>query len=74
MLDVELKYSEYLFKLGDHSLYTFDICGACEAHAMLSFVNYHGAVGVADAPTLSQMDPKLRLQNLALKNCPSEFY
>ena len=70
--DVEAEYvaAGYLFKLSDHIFYSFDLCGSCEAHAILFFISQYPDVAVEDAPKLSDMDSELRSRSAALRRCP----
>lgn len=70
--DVEAEYvtAGHLFKLNDHIFYSFDLCGSCEAHAILSYLRLNPDANVEDTPKLSDMELALRSGSAALSRCP----
>ena len=74
--DTDDKYGSggHSFSLNREILYSYDVCGACEAHAiLLSVERVSGptAVSVENASTLKDFDASMRLENINFKKCPS---
>ena len=69
--DVEHDLEEkYAFDLNTHTLYSFDVCGGCEAHAILMSMEADRSLSVSDAPLLKYLSHNQRISNIALSNCP----
>ena len=51
-------------------MYSYDICGNCEAHAMLLAVQIGLAQTVDHAPTLALIDKKHTKNNPNFAKCP----
>lgn len=70
--DSEEKFSRegHCFSFNGEIMYSYDICGNCEAHAMLFAVKSGLAATVEDAPTLSQIDKRLIQGNPDFAKCP----
>lgn len=51
--EVEDELTEYSFSLHTHFVYSFDVCGGCEAHAILTAI-HHGVTSSSstDSPPL----------------------
>ena len=79
MQDVPLKYiqSGHAFLLGENAgvrevLYSFDVCGGCEAHAIEVSLNMDKTLTVETSPLLSDLDAKVRVDHEPIfKYCPS---
>ena len=79
--DVEDMYSQngHEFSFGKDILYSFDICGSCEAHALLLSLK-HGLVSdrsdekskhtVSNAVVLKDLPTKYVKNNANLQKCP----
>jgi hypothetical protein len=61
----------HLFSFNREILGTFDLCGPCEAHALLVGVEKGLAKSILNSTTLAQLDPILRDGNINFKKCPS---
>jgi hypothetical protein len=48
--DVEDELTQYSFGLHTHLIFSYDVCGGCEAHAILTAM-HHGVTVAAAAPT-----------------------
>jgi hypothetical protein len=42
--DVEEEFTKYSFSLNSHLIFSYDVCGGCEAHAILTAM-HHGVRG-----------------------------
>lgn len=73
--DVEEKYVEdgHMFSFNREILMSFDVCGPCEAHAMLLSIQNGLATSVTDAIPLSALDKKYVEGNVNFAKCP-KFY
>jgi hypothetical protein len=65
--DEKFNRNGHCFSFNGEIMYSYDICGSCEAHAMLFAVKSGLASSVEEAPTLAQIDKTL------LKNNPDFF-
>jgi hypothetical protein len=70
--DVEDKYVEdgHVFSFNGEILYSYDVCGGCEAHAILYALRHGLAESVATAPTLDELTSSQRYGNVDFINCP----
>ena len=69
--DVESEIGQkYSFEINQHTVYSFDICGSCEAHAILISLQADPKLNILNAPLLHSMSKHLRQSNIALENCP----
>jgi hypothetical protein len=69
--DVEADMESYSFDIHTHTLYSFDVCGGCEAHAILMSMETDRSMSVSNALLLESLTEDQRRMNIALKNCPS---
>jgi hypothetical protein len=76
--DVEERFFEegHAFSFNKDILLSFDVCGPCEAHAMLLGLQMRIATSVESAPTLSQLQAdssrrKLIQGNVNFIKCPT---
>lgn len=72
--DVEAEYvsAGYLFRLNGHMFFSFDLCGSCEAHAMLVSMRHNSELTPETAPRLVDMPAALRAASAPLLDrCPS---
>ena len=58
------------FNLNSEVLFSYDVCGGCEAHAVLLNMASNPSYTVRTAPTLVQLDEKTRSGNVNFVNCP----
>jgi len=72
-----LRDTEDVFTEGGHCfafnrelLFSYDVCGGCEAHAVLLNMASNPSYTVRTAPTLVQLDEKTRSGNVNFVNCP----
>ena len=70
--DVEEKYVEqgHMFSFNREIIMSFDVCGSCEAHAMLLSVKLGLASSIQDALPLVKLDSKYRKGNVNFAKCP----
>jgi hypothetical protein len=70
--DVEEKYVQngHMFSFNREILMSFDVCGPCEAHAMLRSIELGLAKDVDSALPLSKLDRKHRQENPNFAKCP----
>lgn len=70
--DVETEYvaDGHSFTLDDHLFYSFDLCGSCEAHAILLSMTHNPALSVNDSASLLEIDANLRKGHIPLLRCP----
>ncbi len=70
--DVENEYVEggHLFSLNGELIFSFDVCGNCESHAMLFSMEKGLARDVSSAKTLDELDKSLTKGIKAFANCP----
>lgn len=70
--DVEEKYlvGGHIFSFNREILCSFDVCGGCEAHAMLQSVNLGLAKDLESALLLRQLPLEHRQGNVDFKHCP----
>jgi hypothetical protein len=54
--DVEDELTQYSFSLHDHLIFSFDVCGGCEAHAILTAM-HHGVTGAEGATSRRNAGP-----------------
>lgn len=71
--DVESKYAEqgHVYSFNREILCSFDVCGGCEAHAMLLAWQRGLAPDLESAPALRELPPALRQNNVNFAHCPS---
>lgn len=71
--DVESKYAEqgHVYSFNREILCSFDVCGGCEAHAMLLGWQRGLAPDLESAPALRELPPALRENNVNFAHCPS---
>lgn len=78
--DVEEKYAEngHIFSLNKEIICSFDVCGGCEAHALM--FNLQKGTGkpsertdLDGVQTLQQMDRSVLKGNVDFIKCPMEF-
>lgn len=60
----------HCFSFNTEIMYSYDICGNCEAHAMLFAIESGLASSVDTAPTLADLDRKLIANNPNFAKCP----
>lgn len=58
------------FSFNREILYSFDICGSCEAHAILLSVKLGLAKDVEHGLLLKQLDSKVTANNFNFEKCP----
>lgn len=71
--DVEQKYAEggHMFSFNKEILGSFDVCGSCEAHALLMGMEHGLATSVEKSTTLFELDyEKFRKNNVNFAKCP----
>ena len=71
--DTEDKYGRegHAFSLNKEIMYTYDVCGNCEAHAMMYSINNGLAVDVENSLFLHELRKKTDLTgNVDFTNCP----
>lgn len=70
--DTDVKYvSEgHSFSFNGELLYSYDVCGNCEAHALLLGLRKNLASSIETLPTLSQLDRRHLNNNVYFHNCP----
>lgn len=71
--DTEDKYGRegHAFSLNKEIMYTYDVCGSCEAHAMMYSIENGYAANVENALFLHQLREKISLEgNVDFTNCP----
>eukprot|EP00607_Mallomonas_marina_P008414 CAMPEP_0182424526 /NCGR_PEP_ID=MMETSP1167-20130531/10729_1 /TAXON_ID=2988 /ORGANISM="Mallomonas Sp, Strain CCMP3275" /LENGTH=344 /DNA_ID=CAMNT_0024604397 /DNA_START=919 /DNA_END=1956 /DNA_ORIENTATION=+ len=70
--DTEDKFAEggHSFSLNREILYSYDVCGGCEAHALLYSVKNKLVSSISEAPLLRDLDTKHRTSNLDFLKCP----
>lgn len=73
--DVEEKYVEHghMFAFNREILMSFDVCGPCEAHAMLLSMEKGLARSVETALPLAKLDAKHTKNNVNFAKCPTKF-
>jgi hypothetical protein len=83
---VEDKYidEKHTFSFNRELLYSFDVCGNCEAHAILFSIDENSNNSnrisssiessmkskIENSPTLMKIDPELLKNNINFKKCP----
>ena len=70
MRDVESDMESYSFDVHTHTLYSFDVCGGCEAHAILMSMEADRSLLVHNALLLESLAPDRRAVNPAVRHCP----
>lgn len=72
--DVEQKYQDkgHIFSFNREIICSFDVCGACEAHALLLAVQSGLATSVESSLTLFELPAELRKDNLNFAKCPQQ--
>jgi hypothetical protein len=70
--DVEEKYVEggHMFSFNREILMSFDVCGPCEAHALLLSIEQGLAKTIETALPLAKLDRKLLQDNPHFAKCP----
>jgi hypothetical protein len=70
--DTADKYAEggHVFSFNSDILFSYDICGNCEAHALLFAVEKGLAKTIEDAPALEKLDKTLIKDNPNFAKCP----
>jgi hypothetical protein len=70
--DVDEIFSEkgHIFSFNKEILGTFDLCGPCEAHALLLGVEKGLSKTIANSTTLFELDRKYKQNNIHFRNCP----
>lgn len=70
--EVEEKYVEagHMFSFNREILMSYDVCGACEAHAMLVSVKRGLADSLQTALSLAQLDRKYTKDDVNFAKCP----
>mmetsp|Transcript_4482 Transcript_4482/g.7325 ORF Transcript_4482/g.7325 Transcript_4482/m.7325 type:complete len:235 (-) Transcript_4482:3196-3900(-) len=73
--DVPEKYETggHLFSFNREIVGSFDVCGPCEAHAMLLSVEKGLATSIEDAKSLFELDPELTKGNVNFAKCPIQL-
>jgi len=61
----------HAFSFNRDILYSFDVCGNCEAHAFLLGYNLGLASSINEAPSLQTLDPKYTQNNVNFMKCPT---
>ena len=71
--DGEDKYTQegHCFSFNSDIMYTYDICGNCEAHAMLLALRLGLASSIEEAPTLATLDKQHTVGNPDFAKCPA---
>jgi hypothetical protein len=74
--DVEQKYVDagHVFSFNRELLCSFDICGNCEAHAMLLAYEKGLATTLETAPALKELPMKYKENNVNFAHCPKFQY
>ncbi len=73
--DVEQKYAEHghMFSFNKEILGSFDVCGSCEAHALILGLEAGLATSVEKSTSLFELDyEKYRKNNINFYKCPKE--
>jgi coenzyme F420-reducing hydrogenase alpha subunit len=73
--DVEEKYTNdnHMFSFNREMLGSFDICGSCEAHALLFGMEHGLSQSVTNSTTLFDLDfEKYRQRNKVFLRCPRD--
>lgn len=70
--DADDQYAEkgHMFSFNGDILFSFDVCGSCEAHALLLGVRSGLASRINAAQTLDELDSKYVVGNVNMKKCP----
>ena len=73
LMDVEQKYliNGNVFRINGELIYAFDVCGPCEAHAILHFIENQKPTDIDKAPFIAEMDQSDLANNVNFKNCPT---
>jgi hypothetical protein len=61
---------KYSFEINKHVIYSFDICGSCEAHAILISLQNDPKLNISNALLLRSLSKSQRKSALTLENCP----
>lgn len=71
--DVEEKYADegHMFSFNREILMSFDVCGPCEAHAMLLSIKLKLADSVENALPLAKLDKKYTKDDVNFAKCPA---
>jgi hypothetical protein len=71
--DTEDKYADggHSFSFNREILYSYDVCGPCEAHAILYSMQRDREATVDNAKTLMFLDSASRIGNVNFAKCPS---
>jgi hypothetical protein len=71
--DVEAKYVDegHVYSFNREILCSFDVCGACEAHAMLLAWQQGLSADLESAPSLKDLPDHLRRNNVNFVHCPT---
>ena len=61
------------FSFNREIIYSYDVCGACEAHAILKMIksDINNKLTVENAPVLKDMDRRYRIDDVNFVKCPS---
>lgn len=73
--DVDEKFERlgHMFSFNREILGTFDVCGACESHALLLGIKLGRAVSITNSTTLFELPEKYRINNVDFQNCPKQI-
>lgn len=72
--DSEDKYTDdgHVFAFNGEILYSYDVCGSCEAHALQLGLSMKLSDDIYRLPTLRELDAKYRHNNVDFLKCPSQ--
>ena len=70
--DVDDKYAQngHIFSYNREIFGSFDLCGSCEAHALLFGVKHGLASSIESSTSLFELDEKHTKNNIDFKKCP----
>ena len=70
--DTEDKYAEggHGFSLNKEIMYSYDVCGGCESHAILYSYENNLVSDIRKGLLLDQLDDKYKINNVHFLNCP----
>lgn len=62
-----------MFTYNNEILYSYDICGSCEAHALQLGISLNISDDIYKLPTLFELDRKYKQSNLDFERCPEHI-
>ena len=70
--DAADEYTEkgHIFSFNSDIMFSYDICGNCEAHGILLAIEKGLSNSIENSPLLKTLDSSLRKDNINLVKCP----